>query len=62
MTLDVRWTDGHIEIESAFPRVELVRERHALVADFPDATEQLPRQIVDRVREEIEAEPFRLER
>ena len=61
MTVDVEWKDGHIEIEPAPPRVDLVREGHLLVAVFPDAAEELPEDIVDRVREAIEAERFGLE-
>ena len=62
MAVEVEWRDGHIEIEPALPRVEFVEEGHLLVAVFPDATEQLPEDIVDRVREAIEAERFALER
>ena len=61
-TVNVEWREGHIEISPALPRVELVQEGRLLVAVFPDASEQLPEDIVERVREEIEAERFGLER
>ena len=62
MTVGVVWSDGNIESEPALPRAEFVQEGHLLVAVFPDTTEQLPEDIVDRVREEIEAERFGLKR
>jgi AbrB family looped-hinge helix DNA binding protein len=61
MAVEVEWRDGHIEIEPALPRVEFVQEGRLLVAVFPDATEQLPEDVVDRGRDEIEAERFTLE-
>lgn len=61
MTVDVEWKEGHIEIEPRLPRVDLVQEGHLLVAVFPDAAEPLPEDIVDLVREEIEAERSGLE-
>jgi AbrB family looped-hinge helix DNA binding protein len=57
----VEWKDGHIEIEPALPRVVLVQQGHALVATFPDTTEKLPEDIVERIREEIDAERFGIE-
>jgi AbrB family looped-hinge helix DNA binding protein len=54
--VNIRFEDGHVEIEPKRATVRLVREGHALVAVFPDTTEQLPEDIVDRIREEIERE------
>jgi len=62
MPLDIRCRDGRIEIEPVLPKVEFVQEGHLLVAVFPDTEEKLPEDIVDRVRAEIEAERFGLER
>ena len=56
MALDIACRDGHIEIEPAPSRVELVREGRLLVASFPDTAEKLPDDIVERVRREIEDE------
>jgi AbrB family looped-hinge helix DNA binding protein len=61
MTVEVEWRDGRIEIEPTPPRVELVREGHALVLYFPDTNEKLPEHIVERARAEIEVERFGLE-
>ena len=48
-------------IEHTAVQATLVREGHALVSVFPDTAGKLPEDIVDRVREEIEAERFGME-
>ena len=58
----MRWRDEHVKAAPVLPRVEFVQEGHLLVAVFPDAREQLPEDIVHRVRAEIEAERFGLKR
>ena len=54
----VAWKGSHIEIEPALSRVKLVRKGHALVAVVPDYTDLLPEDIVERIRDDIEAERF----
>lgn len=45
MQLDIRWSDGHIEIEPAALPVKLVREGHLVVAvpemDVPPLTDEM---------------------
>jgi AbrB family looped-hinge helix DNA binding protein len=58
MPLDVRWRDGHIEIETAPIPLTLRREGRFLVAAPQDARELPPltADIVEQVRHELEHE------
>jgi len=58
MPLDIRWRDGHIEIEPAPMAVDLVRKGRLLVAVPREPVEPLTNEVVQRTRETLLRERF----
>mgnify|MGYP001288034522 CR=1 FL=1 len=54
--LDIRWLDGHIEIEPAALPVKLVREGHLLVAAPEREIPPLTNEMVEETREALRSE------
>jgi AbrB family looped-hinge helix DNA binding protein len=58
MPLEVRWHDGHIEIEPALASVRLVRDGPLLVAVYDEDVGEITADIVEATRQAIMDERF----
>lgn len=56
MSLDIRWRDGHIEIEPAPLPVELAQKGRLLVAVSQHKIDTLPADVVEQTRQALQHE------